>query len=103
MVKLLQPLQLEIKDGIARVTLWLCEPFEFHYSFRTTLSQIEQTLAKSAPTHLSLPPAEPDADFVEGQLAWGSRKFTLYFEYALGYLEFSSSSPADVQALQAAL
>ena len=103
MVKLLQPLQLEIKDSIAHVTLWLCEPFDFNYSFRATLSQIEQTLAKSAPTHLSLPPAEPNEDFVEGQFAWGSRKFALYFEHALGYLEFSSSSLADVQALQAAL
>jgi hypothetical protein len=103
MVKLLQPIQLEIENSIAHVTLWLCEPFGIHYSFRSTLSQIEQTLAKSAPTHLALPPAEPDEDFVEGHLAWGGRKFTLYFEHALGYLEFSSSSLADVQALQAAL
>ena len=94
-VPLLRPLELEQKDGVASLILWLCEPFDFRYPFRSTLSQIEQTLTKSAPTDLALPPAEPDEDLVEGQLAGGGRKFTVYFEYALGYLELSSSSLAD--------
>jgi hypothetical protein len=99
----LRPLELDHKDGVASVTLWLCDPFDFEYSFRGALLQIEKALATSAPTTHSLPPKEVDEDFVEGQLIWGSRTFSVYFEHALGYMLFSSPSLADVQALEAAL
>jgi hypothetical protein len=102
-VTLVRPLELDHKDGVASLTLWLCDPFDFGYSFRGALLRIEKALAASAPTTHSLPPREVNEDFIEGQLVWGSRTFSIYFEHALGYMQFSSPSLGDVQALQAAL
>lgn len=99
---LLRPLQRDQRDGVASLTLWLCDPSDFEYSFRGALRRIENALATSAPTTHALPPEDANEDFVEGQLTWGSRAFSVYFEHALGYLEFSSYSLANVQALQTA-
>ena len=42
-------------------------------------------------------------DFVDGLFRWGSRQFALYYERSLGYLQFSSESLPDMEALYAAL
>jgi hypothetical protein len=102
-ISLRRPLELDHRDGLVSLTLWLCDPFDFEYSFRGALLQIEKALAAVAPTTHSLPPKEINEDFIEGQLIWGSRTFSIYFEHARGYMQFSSPSLADVQALQAAL
>jgi len=102
-VPLLHPLEVDQKSGVAGLPLWLCKPFDFEYSFRGALLQIEQALAKSAPAVHLLPPEEASEDFIEGRLVWGSREFSIYFEHALGYMAFSSPSLPDVQALQAAI
>lgn len=102
-VSLLAPLEIKDRDGVVDLTLSLCEAFDYGYSFRQAILQIEQILAKSAPTTCSLPPREAGEDFVEGELVWGSRSFSIYFEHALGYMSFSSPSLPDVQALQAAI
>ncbi len=103
MVQLQRPLKIEHRNGVACLTLWLCEPFDCQYSFRSTLCQVEQALAKSAPATHTLPPEESDEDCLEGELTWGSRTFSIYFEHALGYMEFSSPSVADVQELRVAM
>jgi len=103
MLTLQHPPELKVRDGAARLTLLLCDPGDWEYSFRATLSEIEQTLAKSAPTSLTLPSEEPDEDCVEGQLMWGARRFMIYFEHGLGYLEFSSISLSEIEELRSAL
>jgi hypothetical protein len=50
-----------------------------------------------------LPPEEPEEDFVFGRFRWDGREFSLYYERSLGYMQFSSSSATDVQALYSAL
>ena len=102
-VPLLYPLEIDHKDGVASLILWLCYAFDYEYSFRGALSQIDRALASSASTAHSLPPEEDSEDFIEGELVWGSRTFTIYFEHALGYMALSSSSLSDVQALRAAI
>lgn len=103
LVPLLAPLEIKHRDGVIDLTLWLCDPFDYGYSFREAIRQIEQTLARSGPTTCSLPSHDADEDFVEGELVWGSRVFSIYFEHALGCLSFSSRSLPDVQELQAAI
>ena len=102
-VPLIAPLEIEHRDGGVDLTLWLCEAFDYGYSFRQAIRQIEQTLAKSAPATHSLPPEESNEDFIEGELVWGSRTFSIYFEHALGYMSFTSRSLPDVEALQVAI
>ena len=103
MISLLQPLHVEYKDDTFSVVLCLCEPFNQQFSFRATLSQIEQILCMSAQVAYSLPPEQPEEDFVEGSFCWECRDFSLYFERSLGYMQFSSPIQADAQALQLAL
>jgi hypothetical protein len=103
LIPLLSPLEITHRDGVVDLTLWLCDPADYDYSFRGALRQIEQILARSAPTTCSLPPHEMGEDFIEGQLVWGSRTFSIYFEHALGYMSFASRSLPDVEALQVAI
>src|ERR1044071_1413684 len=100
MVTLLSPLQSEVRDGRFTLILWLFEPFDEHYSFRTALGEIERALGNA--TH-ELPREEPMEDFVDGLFCWGSRQFVLYYERSLGYLQFSSQSSSDLEAFHAAL
>lgn len=103
MVPLLQPLQFESKQGVAHLVLWLCEPFDMHYSFRAALVHIEHALGEPTSVTYALPPEEPGEDFVDGQFVWANRGFGLYYERSLGYMQFSSSSMSDVEALYIAL
>ena len=103
MIALQQPLEVKNRDAETCLVLWLCDPFDEHYSFRTALSHVERALSASAPVSYSLPPEAPMEDFVFGEFAWGGREFSLYFERSLGYMQFSSPSPTDVQALHLAL
>jgi hypothetical protein len=74
--------------------------FDEHYSFRAALAEIEQALGCA--TH-ELPEEYPMEDFVDGLFRWDSRQFALYYERSLGYLQFSSQSPSEVEALHRAL
>ena len=103
MIALQQPLQLDQCDGDSLLILWLCDPFDEHYSFRVALSEIEHALSMLGPVSYTLPPEEPMEDFVFGKFAWDGREFSLYFERSLGYMQFSSPSSVDVQTLQSAL
>jgi hypothetical protein len=100
MVTLLSPLQIETRDGRFILILWLCQMFDEHYSFRDALSNIERALGSA--TH-ELPREYQLEDFVDGLFRWGSRQFDLYYERSLGYLQFSSQSSSDLEALHAAL
>ena len=103
MITLLAPLKIEQCDDGTCLILWLCDMFDPHYSFRTAFSQIERELSAGGATSHTLPPEEPEEDFVFGGFRWGEREFSLYYERSLGYMQFSSSSASDVQALHAAL
>ena len=104
MLTLLSPLKFETGDGRSAIVLWLCEPFDEHYSFRTALAELEQALGSSSdPATHELPEEWPMEDFVDGLFRWGSRQFALYYERSLGYLQFSSESLPDMEALYAAL
>jgi hypothetical protein len=103
MIALRQPLKLEQRDADTCLILWLCEMFDPNYSFRVALSEIERELSAAGPASHALPPEEPEEDFVFGRFTWDGREFALYYERSLGYMQFSSSSATDVQALHAAL
>ncbi len=68
--------------------LWLCEPFDSQFSFRVPIAQLQEILDASAPATITLPPEEPQEDFVDGVLIWGTRRFDVYFERSLGYMQF---------------
>ena len=103
MITLHAPLKIEQCDAGTCLILWLCDMFDPHYSFRTALSQIERELSARGPASHTLPPEEPEEDFVFGAFRWGGREFSLYYERSLGYMQLSSSSAPDVHALHAAL
>ena len=103
MIALQRPLQLDQCDGDSLLILWLCDPFDEHYSFRVALSEIDHALSILGPVSYTLPPEEPMEDFVFGKFVWGDREFSLNFERSLGYMQFSSPSSVDVQTLQSAL
>lgn len=104
MLALLHALQFEKQGGRSALVLWLCPPFDEHYSFRAALAELEQALGNVSDraTH-ELPEEYPLEDFVDGLFRWGDRNFALYYERSLGYLQFSSESVGDVKALRAAL
>ena len=101
-LKLLRAPTIEVIDeGGARLVLWLCEPFDFEYSFRDFLAQTMRSL--SGPVSYQLPQAQSMEDFVEGPFSWAGNEFAVYFEHSLGYMQFSSASSAATRALLAAL
>ena len=104
MIALEQPLKIDSKEDQVGLVLWLDDAMcNDHYSFRATLSEIERFVGASAPASHELPAEYPMEDFVEGQFTWGGRVFSLYYERSLGYMQFSSSVPAHVEALRTAL
>ena len=103
MIALQSPLKLDQCDGDTCVVLWLCDGCDDSYSFRVALSEIERALVAFGPTSHILPPEVPMEDFVEGTFTWAGRRFSLYFERSLGYMQFSSPSAPDVHALFSAL
>ena len=103
MIVLLRPPQLELDQAPARLVLWLCEPFDAAYSFRSTLAQIQQDLGGPSEASHELPAEQPSEDFVSGQFIWAGREFELYFERSLGYMQFSSPVQSDCTALERAV
>ena len=103
MIALQQPLKLEQRDADTCLILWLCEGFDPNYSFRLALSEIERELSAAGSASHTLPPEEPEEDFVFGRFTWDGREFSLYYERSLGYMQFSSLSSTDVQVLHVAL
>jgi hypothetical protein len=103
MISLLQPLELEYKNGTAGLMLWLCEALDTNYSFRSVLAEIENALGGAAFAAYKLPPEIPNEDFIDGSLDWGGRTYSIYFERMLGYMQFSSSSLSHVEALRDAI
>ena len=103
MLTLLQPLQLDFKDGDASLILWLCHGFDMEYSFRRPLSEIARILASESAVLYTLPPEEPKEDFIEGDATWGNRVYGVYFERMFGLVQFSSSVPEDIQILHDSL
>jgi hypothetical protein len=98
-----RPPLFECKDGVASLTLWLCECFDMSFSFREALLQIQCVLGGPTACSWDLPPELPCEDHAEGGFAWQDRRYSIYFERGLGYLQFSSRSPQHVQDLQFAL
>jgi len=85
------------------LVLWLCDMFDEAYSFRETLGHIQQVLGGTTQATYSLPREVPGEDCVEGRLIWEAREFSLYYERSLGYMQFSSKSSVEVEALSSAL
>jgi hypothetical protein len=99
MLTLLQPLQLELKDGYASLVLWLCHGFDMTYSFRAALTEVASVLSGEELVSYTLPPEQPAEDFVEGSAFWGARTYSIYFERSLGYMQLSSPVLDHVQEL----
>ena len=104
MIRLLQPLQFDDSTpGNATLILWLCESFDFTFSFRAVLSRLESALGGPQDFVVALPPEEPGEPFVDGHLTWNNSEYELYFESALGYMQFSCSSAPNLLALKTAI
>jgi hypothetical protein len=99
MLTLLQPLQLDRKDGDASLILWLCHSFDMEYSFRAALSEVARVVGGKESVSYTLPPEQPAEDFVEGGAVWRGRTYSIYFERMLGYMQFSSPVFDHVQEL----
>lgn len=97
---LYEPSLEEVAGGGSRLVLWLCEPIDFDFSFRGAIADLLLALNAEAPSTCELPATTKGEDFVEGRLRWGDAEFEVYFEYNLGYLQFTSSSTPDVMRLR---
>jgi hypothetical protein len=104
-MQLLQPLQIERNADGGALVLWLCEPFDQRYSFRAALDEVEHALRFGSGTEsvYDVPAEQPAEDFIEGSFTWGTRKFDLYYERSLGYMQISSAKVSDVEAMGAVL
>ena len=103
MIVLIAPLQLDVKAEVTHLVLWCCAPFDESYSFRVTLASIDKILSRDGASCIELPEETVEEDFVNGRLTWKDSRFDVYFERSLGYLEFSSPTLSNVEALRAAL
>src|SRR4026209_1205413 len=103
MISLLSEPRLEVERQRSSLVLWVCHPFDDHYSFRTLFAGITTVLQRSRPVSLTLPSEAPSEDFVEGVLHWGPSIYQVYYERSLGYVEISSAEEPAVRELLAAL
>ena len=103
MIPLQSEPELKMKESGCTLLLWVCEPFDEQYSFRTLFAKIAAVLKENADFALSLPPEEPAEDFVHGVLRWRSTAYAVYFERSLGYVELSNVSLSSGRELLDAL
>ena len=103
MINLLFEPQLKQEDSLWVVLLWVCDFFDQDYSFRELLAEITIVLQRAGDATLNLPPELPGDDFVEGDLQWRGITYDIYYERALGYVQFSTVSESSARALMDAL
>jgi hypothetical protein len=102
-IELSSPPSSEREGDRTTVLLWVCEPFDQHFSFRVLLREVQAALRSRAPVNISLPPEVPAEDFVDGTVCWGTWTIPIYFERSLGFLEFWVYSDEALAALLPAI
>ncbi len=80
------------------LTLWLSLGFDYSAPFRSYVDEIASLFSEQAPV-VRLPPYEQGEDFVFGSLLIGVADFKLYLEYALGYIDISSTEKSSMEDL----
>jgi hypothetical protein len=97
--------QLESRKGAGSVLIlypsgWVADTI----ALRPFIAELEALLrASSGGLTVELPPFSDGEDFVHGQAYWNGASLGVYFEYALGYLQFESSNRECLAALSCAL
>jgi hypothetical protein len=90
-------------DGISALVFYIDYSAGVNVSFRALLETIEKTLGETGTASIELPPYQSSEDFIDGILLWRSTRYEIYYEYALGYVQFECTNPSDITALEAAL
>ncbi len=95
---------LELRSNAkSALVLNACELFDQAFSFRKLLSEIAVSIQGSGELELSLPEEQPGEDCVQGHASWAGRRFGVYFERPLGYLQFESEVHDDLVLLNQAM
>ena len=103
MIQLLSAPDLKLEHAAWTLVLWYCEAFDRSRSFRGLISDLCGVLSKDRVVDVALPTETDWEDFVEGRLSWGAAAYDLYFEYSLGYLQFSAPSEQEIRDLNGSL
>ncbi len=81
------------------VRVFLCEWFDYSYSFRGYLARLVEALGQISPATLSLPEPCPYEDFIDGSLAWNGATIAVYYEHSLGYLALTAPDRQVIDAI----